>query len=130
MNVSELPDFAPSLDVDPILIRHAVFNLLTNATQASPPEGTITVSLYPETQQWDNAPGWCIAVSDEGSGLSDKVKDKIFTPFFTTRAEGTGLGLPVVQHVAILHEGRISAANNEGSGALFALWLPVTEMDG
>ncbi|MEE8387406.1 MAG: ATP-binding protein [Acidiferrobacterales bacterium] len=126
--VSELPQDAPILDVDPILIKHAVFNLLSNAAQANPPNGIITVSLYRETHPVDNAPGWCLAVRDEGCGLSDEVKDKMFTPFFTTHTEGTGLGLPVVQHVAILHEGQISAANTETGGALFALWLPVTEM--
>ncbi len=127
--ISELPRDAPTLDVDPVLIRHAVFNLLSNAAQANPVDGTITVSLYPETQVLDNVAGWCLAVSDEGCGLSDEIKDKMFMPFFTTHSEGTGLGLPVVQHVAILHEGRISAVNIETGGALFALWLPATEID-
>ncbi len=127
--VSKLPRHAPILDVDPILIKHAVFNLLSNAAQANPPNGTIIVGLYRETQPIDSVPGWSLTISDEGCGLSDEVRDKMFTPFFTTYPEGTGLGLPVVQHVAILHEGRINAANTETGGALFALWLPVTEMD-
>jgi signal transduction histidine kinase len=127
--VSELPREAPILDVDPVLIRHALFNLLINAAQENPPDGTITISLNKRTQPYDHAPGWCLSVGDEGPGLADDVKDKIFTPFFTTHAEGTGLGLPVVQQVAILHEGSITAANAEDGGALFALWLPDTEMD-
>lgn len=122
-----LPDHAPTLDVDPVLIRHSLFNLLSNAAQANPPGGTITVSLDPEVQSPGQLPGWSLSVRDEGPGLSDDVSKKIFTPFFTTRAEGTGLGLPVVQHVAILHEGSINATNAEGGGALFALWLPDTE---
>ena len=122
----DLPNDAPVLDVDPVLIRHSVFNLLSNAAEANPPGGTITISLYPEIQPSDQLPGWCIAVCDEGPGLTDNVLDKIFTPFFTTRAEGTGLGLPVVQHVAIIHEGHISATNAVGGGALFTLWLPDT----
>lgn len=123
----ELSPYMPTLDVDPVLIRHGVFNLLSNAAQANPPGGTISVSLYREAQPSDQTPGWCLAVRDEGPGLPDDVLDKIFTPFFTTRAEGTGLGLPIVQHVAILHEGSITATNAEGGGALFALWLPDTE---
>lgn len=121
---TELPDEAPILDVDPILIRHAVFNLLSNAAQANPSDGAIMVSLYFEVQEQDRSPGWCLSVQDEGSGLPDDIRDKIFTPFFTTRAEGTGLGLPVVQHVAFLHDGQITATNAEGGGAIFILWLP------
>lgn len=128
--VIDLPREAPTLDVDPVLIRHGLFNLLSNAVEANPPGGTVAVSLYPEAQPSDQFPGWCIAVRDEGPGLQDGVRDKIFAPFFTTRAEGTGLGLPVVQHVAILHEGLITATNAVGGGALFTLWLPDTQAKG
>jgi signal transduction histidine kinase len=50
--------------------------------------------------------------------------DKIFLPFFTTRSDGTGLGLPVVQHVALMHGGYVSASNQPGGGTQFAVWLP------
>jgi len=126
----DLPKEAPVLDVDPVLIRHALFNLLSNAAHESPVGGTLSITLD-ETRAADNqTSGWSLAVGDQGPGLSDEVKGKMFTPFFTTHAEGTGLGLPVVQHVAILHEGRISAINNEDGGALFTLWLPVTGDNG
>jgi signal transduction histidine kinase len=124
--LSELPEDAPTLNVDPVLIRHALFNLLSNAAQANASGGTIAVSLSPCERPQGHDPGWRLSVRDEGPGLPADVLDKIFTPFFTTRAEGTGLGLPVVQHVAILHEGDIAAANAEGGGAHFALWLPDT----
>jgi len=122
--VSDLNEDAPVLYVDPVLIRHALFNLLSNAAQASAPGGAISVRLASGERAGGNAPGWYLTVRDEGPGLSADVLDKIFTPFFTTRPEGTGLGLPVVQHVAVLHEGDITAANAEGGGAEFALWLP------
>ncbi|MBC8269249.1 MAG: histidine kinase [Rhodospirillaceae bacterium] len=125
--VCDLPEISPILGVDPVLIGHALFNLITNAAQVSPPGGTITISLSNVAQLHDPTPGWSLAVADEGPGLSDEVMEKMFTPFFTTRAEGTGLGLPVVQHVAIIHEGRIIATNLGDGGAYFALWLPVTE---
>jgi len=124
--VSELPEDAPTLNVDPVLIRHALFNLLSNAGQANPSGGTIAVSLSPCERPQGHDPGWRLSVRDEGPGLPADVLDKIFTPFFTTRVEGTGLGLPVVQHVAILHEGDIAATNAESGGANFALWLPDT----
>jgi len=119
-----LPDGPIHVDVDPVLIGHAVFNLLSNAGQASPADTAITVTLAPDTGPGGHDHGWRLAVRDHGPGLNDDIIEKIFTPFFTTRAEGTGLGLPVVQHVAILHEGQITAGNAPGGGADFALWLP------
>ena len=63
-------------------------------------------------------------MSDRGPGLSSEVTDKLFTPFFTTRADGTGLGLSVAQHIAILHGGTIKAENREDGGARFTIWVP------
>jgi len=122
--VSQLPGKAPVLDVDPILIRHALFNLLSNAAEASPEYGTITVALTAQQGVQEPGPGWNLEVRDQGVGIKDTISDKIFTPFFTTHTTGTGLGLPVVQHVAILHEGEITAHNAENGGAFFVLWLP------
>jgi signal transduction histidine kinase len=122
--VAALPDGPVILDVDAVLIRHALFNLLTNAAQANPPGGAIAVRLQP-AQGPSGTPGWSLAVIDEGSGLAEDVRDKLFTPFFTTRPDGTGLGLAVVKHVAMLHEGEITADNRPANGAVFALWLPV-----
>lgn len=121
--VTRLPENSPTLKVDPVLVRHALFNLLSNAAQASPAGGTITIDLSEQRLQ-EEGPGWRLSVHDHGPGVADDIVDKIFTPFFTTRTEGTGLGLPVVQHVAILHEGRITVTNPDEGGALFALWLP------
>ena len=123
--IEPAPD-TPILDVDPVLIRHALFNLLSNAAQANPPGATISVQLSEGERSEGHQPGWCLSVADQGPGIPADDLDKIFTPFFTTRSEGTGLGLPVVQHVAMLHEGDISAVNCIDGGALFALWLPDT----
>ena len=68
-----------------------------------------------------------LAVTDRGPGLSDEVHDKLFTPFFTTRPGGTGLGLAVAQHIAALHGGGVTAQNNPGGGACFTLWLPAAD---
>ncbi len=122
--VTEFPDAEVTLNVDPVLIRHAVFNLLSNAAKANPAGGTITVGLHPETRIDDSAAGWSLFVRDRGIGLADDVLENIFTPFFSTHADGTGLGLSVVQQVAIMHDGHVSAANNPDSGAIFAVWLP------
>jgi len=121
-----LPDVSPTLNVDPVLVRHALFNLISNAAKANPDGGIIKISLSTETR---STAGWKISVQDQGAGIPESMKEKIFTPFFTTHDEGTGLGLPVVQHVAILHEGDISVSNLDEGGALFALWLPDTQSE-
>jgi signal transduction histidine kinase len=74
----------------------------------------------------EGVPGWLLSVRDRGPGLPAGTLDRIFGPFFTTRSGGTGLGLAVVRHVAMVHDGAITAGNDAGGGARFALWLPVT----
>lgn len=112
------------LTVDPILIRHALFNLLMNAAQATLDEAAIDIHLEAATNPDGAAPGWLLTVADRGKGITPEIMDKIFLPFFTTRSDGTGLGLPVVQHVALLHGGFVSASNRPGGGTQFAIWLP------
>jgi len=113
------------LMMDPILVRHALFNLLSNAAQASLKNSAIEVMLEQTMGQHDMKPGWLISVIDQGEGIPEAAMQKLFTPFFTTRAEGTGLGLAVVQHVANVHRGFVRASNRDEGGALFAMWLPV-----
>ncbi|MDP2823161.1 MAG: ATP-binding protein [Sulfuritalea sp.] len=119
-----LPDEPPVLTVDPILIRHALFNLLVNAAQATTGNAGIDIRLEPQADPATEAPGWSLSVADHGSGIAPEVMDKIFVPFFTTRADGTGLGLPVVLHVALLHDGHVTATNRPEGGTQFAVWLP------
>jgi signal transduction histidine kinase len=109
--------------VDPVLIRHALFNLIHNAVQAAP-HGPVEVSLEAET--FEGQPGWAIAVGDQGPGLSPEVQKHLLTPFFTTRKDGTGLGLPVADQIVAVHGGRLRPENQPGGGARFVIWLPAT----
>ncbi len=118
-----MPKDPVRIAVDPNLLGHALFNLLTNAAQAMGDGGRIVLTLAPETHA-DGRAGWRLAVEDEGPGLTDEVARRLFTPFFTTRKEGTGLGLAVVMHIVLLHEGQVTASNRAGGGACLALWLP------
>jgi signal transduction histidine kinase len=115
------PDHAVMIDVDPVLIRHALFNLIHNAAQADP-DGPITISLASHEQ--GSVDGCELTVSDHGPGLSAAVRAKLFTPFFTTRANGTGLGLSVAQQVVVKHGGSIHGENLHPHGARFVIWLP------
>lgn len=118
------PETSVVLEVDPILLRHALFNLLLNAAQATQGEGAIVIGLQAQQHPETGAPGWVLSVRDHGKGIAPEILDKVFTPFFTTRHEGTGLGLPVVQHVALLHQGFVSVKNLPEGGTQFAIWLP------
>lgn len=120
----ELPEPPPELLIDPILMRHALFNLLQNAAQATDGHAGITIRLIDQYDENSGKPGWALIVSDQGRGIAREALDKLFVPFFTTRSDGTGLGLPVVQQVALLHHGHVSARNRPDGGAEFALWLP------
>jgi signal transduction histidine kinase len=72
-----------------------------------------------------------ICVADNGPGIPERDLQKIFLPFYTTKSEGTGLGLAVVQKVALQHGGSIEARNRSssgaGGGAEFLLWLPLRQ---
>jgi signal transduction histidine kinase len=117
------PSDEVTLNVDPVLVRHALFNLIHNAILAAP-EGIVKVELMFEERE--NVPGYQLSVSDSGSGFSAEVAAKLFKPFFTTRPHphGTGLGLSVAQHIAMKHGGLIRAENLPTGGARFSIWLP------
>ena len=68
-----------------------------------------------------------ICIADNGPGIPENDLPKIFLPFYTTKSEGTGLGLAVVQKVALQHGGSIEARNRPGGGAEFLLWLPLRQ---
>jgi signal transduction histidine kinase len=68
-----------------------------------------------------------ICVADNGPGIPEHDLQKIFLPFYTTKSEGTGLGLAVVQKVALQHGGSIEAHNLSQGGAEFLLWLPLRQ---
>lgn len=122
--ITDLPQAPVIVHIDPILIRHALFNLLSNAAQASPHGGEISVTLHLNVNH-EQTEGWLLKVIDKGSGLTAEVQKKLFTTFFTTKSRGSGLGLAVVQHVAILHGGTVNGENNPDGGAVFAVWIPV-----
>ncbi len=123
--VSDMPE-APALAVvDPNLLGHAIFNLLTNAAQATGENGNVRITLA-RAAHVDGRSGWRIAVEDDGPGFSAETARRLFTPFFTTRKDGTGLGLPVVMHIVLLHEGEVTATNRPEGGASLAVWLPDT----
>ena len=66
-----------------------------------------------------------VDVTDDGSGMTPEVADKIFNPFFTTKAQGSGLGLAIVRKIVDAHEGRIDMTTTDGRGTRVRVTLPV-----
>lgn len=103
----------------------ALQNLIHNALQHIGERPCIWLSAT----RSNNAPGQVdIQVRDNGCGLADKVKGRLFEPFFTTRSQGTGLGLAVVKAVAQSHKGQALADNHPDGGAVFTLRLPIEKL--
>jgi signal transduction histidine kinase len=100
------------------LIRRAALNLVFNAVDAMPDGGELVITAC-ETES-----GWELEIADSGPGLPGDLRDRIFEPFVTTKATGTGLGLAVVYRVANVHGGAITAANCPEGGAAFTLRIP------
>ncbi|HUL16380.1 MAG TPA: ATP-binding protein [Terriglobales bacterium] len=114
---------AKPIDVyhDPAQIQQVVLNLLLNAIQAIANEGRVEVRLERKGGQAG------ILVEDTGRGISQEALGKIFKPFFTTRREGTGLGLSLAKGVVDAHEGRIEVKSEIGKGSEFCVLLPIDE---
>src|SRR5246127_5002809 len=109
----------PKVLHDPALIQQVVLNLLLNGIQAISGSGQIRVSLTRDGEQA------MIQVSDTGRGISAEALPKIFKPFFTTRSEGTGLGLSLAKGIVQSHGGNIEASSTPGKGSHFKIWLPI-----
>ncbi len=119
-------EIAPArVECDPDQMRQVLWNLLANAAQAVAGRdggGRIRVTCRPEPHG-----GARLAVEDDGAGISPADLPRVFTPFFTTRREGTGLGLATVQRIVDAHGGVVTAESAPGRGTVFGVRLPGTE---
>ena len=108
------------------LLRQALLNLARNGAEAAASSGArAQVILRGAIEEDAGRPAQRISVLDNGPGILEDSLDKIFLPFYTTKSEGTGLGLAVVQKIVLQHGGRVEARNRAEGGAEFILWLPV-----
>lgn len=103
---------------DPDRIIQVLLNLLTNAVEAIEAKGAITITV--RTDQHSTQ----IEVADDGEGMSPSLKYQVFDVFFTTKATGTGLGLPIVAKIIEAHGGAIDVHSHIGQGTRFAIVLP------
>ncbi|TFG57646.1 MAG: hypothetical protein E4H29_06720, partial [Deltaproteobacteria bacterium] len=99
-----------------------IWNLLSNAVQAMGEGGKLMLVTRPASE--DEGDGVVFLVGDTGGGIPHDVVHNIFNPFFTTKAKGTGLGLPIVHSIVQNHGGAIQLDNREGVGVTFSIFLP------
>jgi len=108
------------IEIDALLIKQALINIIENAINAcDETNGTVSV----EAELSDNEA--LITVTDNGSGISSEHLYSIFTPFFSLKPSGTGLGLPLAAKIVNLHGGQIKVYSTEGSGSKFEIYLPL-----
>ena len=112
----------PSLLADARQLEQVLLNLILNAVQAMPEGGTLELGARRSASWRDCVELW---VRDTGCGIPAERLERIFTPFFTTKVKGTGLGLPVVQKIVQNHGGHIAVESVEGEGSVFRIHLPV-----
>jgi signal transduction histidine kinase len=114
------PEREPLTLCDEEQMYQVALNLLVNAIEVLPAGGTVTVAIDGEA---DGFTGF--EVRDDGPGISEENRERIFQPFFTQREGGTGLGLTFVQRVVHEHNGRVSVDSDVGRGSVFRVLLPV-----
>jgi signal transduction histidine kinase len=109
----------PAIEADEELLRQALLNLIQNACQAMPRGGFVTVGARVDGHTL------CLEVTDEGVGIAPEEVERIFTLYFTTKPDGTGIGLSVVYRIVQMHDGSIDVRSELGRGTTMTVRLPL-----
>ncbi|SHJ11875.1 hypothetical protein SAMN02745165_01623 [Malonomonas rubra DSM 5091] len=123
--IEELTRDLPLVWADQKQLQQVLLNLMINGLQAMSGGGVMTVQtehVELEGRDWVK-----VDISDTGPGIPQDQLNKIFTPFFTSKTEGTGLGLPICRQLMVRNGGKLSVTSEQGKGACFTLLLPVAE---
>ncbi len=123
--VTELFDDLPWISVDRNQIKQVILNLIHNALHAMPTGGNL--QIVTNLRRRDQREWLAICLTDTGIGIAPENIERVFEPFFTTRAKdgGTGLGLSVTYGIVTDHGGFIDVESQVGKGSMFTVWLPV-----
>ncbi len=117
--IKRLANDLPEIAIDPGQIQQVLVNILTNAVQAMPEGGKLTIGAKQRDELLE------VEIADTGCGISQEVIGKIFDPLFTTKAKGIGLGLAVCKSIIDRHEGSIEVKSEVGKGTTFTTKLPL-----
>jgi len=115
--IQDIPTDLPPIHADHIYLEEILFNLIVNATQAlkGAEKGRITISA----EKVDQAV--VVKIADNGSGMTSEQQQNIFKPFYTTKEEGTGLGLYITKQLVEKNGGKITVTSKPGQGTTFML---------
>jgi signal transduction histidine kinase len=113
------PDDLPAVDVDASQIEQVLLNVILNAIEASPGKAVVRIHVRLEHE------AVIVEVTDEGPGIPPEHMERIFSPFFTTKEKGTGLGLPTAQRIVLAHHGLIQFESAVGVGTVARIRLPM-----
>jgi len=119
IQVSDLTQSEPKIEVDVERLKRVFINIIKNAIDAMPEGGRLTIT----TKESDDSLE--IAFTDTGVGMSKETLDKLWTPLFTTKAKGMGLGLSICKRFVEAHEGNISVKSTVGKGTTFTVTIPI-----
>ena len=136
----ELSEAVLVITADEVLLQQVLFNLITNARDAMPSGGTITVATAEQyiDENCSGAAKGCLPntyavlmVRDTGQGIPEEISQKIFEPFFTTKevGKGTGLGLSMIYGTVKQHGGFVQTESAEGVGSCFSVFLPTSAVN-
>jgi nitrogen fixation/metabolism regulation signal transduction histidine kinase len=117
---AEVPSDLPALYADRTLVARAIANVIENALHAMPGRGSLTIAASPDGE------GATIAITDTGLGMDEEALNRIFEPYFSTKAVGTGLGLTIVKRNIELNHGRVAVQSAKGKGTTVRIWLPTS----
>jgi signal transduction histidine kinase len=113
------PPDLPAVRADRNFLKQLLLNLVLNGIQAMPDGGTISLEAMAEDDRL------LLTVADSGTGISPDVLEKIFEPYFTTKANGSGLGLAIARRIIEAHGGKIAVQSEPGQGSRFGVTLPL-----
>jgi signal transduction histidine kinase len=114
-----------TIEGDDVLLRQAFSNLLRNGIEACAAVGLPpAVGIHSEVDRLAGVS--TLSIFDNGPGFPERERERVFHPFFTTKPQGTGLGLALVQKIVVTHNGRVSAGNRPEGGGRVKVVLPLT----
>jgi two-component system, sporulation sensor kinase E len=102
-------------------MKRVFINIIKNAVDAMPDKGTITISCKQFADKLE------FSFADTGNGISDEILPKLFSPLFTTKAQGMGFGLAICRRIVEAHQGTITVKTSQGKGSIFKITIPIEQ---
>jgi signal transduction histidine kinase len=121
--INHMPNYPVMANVDADLLKQAVLNVILNGAQAMPEGGKLEVALE-EDRKFA-----ILRIADQGGGIPEEIREKIFDLYFTTKSEGSGIGLAMTYRILQLHYGSIEVQSETGRGTEFQLRIPLSASD-